>query len=85
VAFEFTAGPRTAYTVEQQALAMFASLQQIPATTRAGDCMLWSGASLSAICTIGGAGTQTDSQPNCAGASTIDEGAQFLATFGAHP
>ena len=92
VALQF-APPYASSTDEQRkhnfgayALATFGISSGIPQSQVYGDCMCYTSqecGQINAACHIGGAGTAVNTQ-FCGGAATMDEGAQFLAAFGAH-
>lgn len=78
------------HTFATLAVAMFAIEAGIPGSNVAQDCMCYAGAScpatLTAPCTIGGAGIAIDSLLPCAATgTTMNEGAAFLAAYGPHP
>ncbi|HTJ41987.1 MAG TPA: hypothetical protein VL463_07805 [Kofleriaceae bacterium] len=69
------------------AVSLFGMSHDVSMSTVAADCMCFAAGTcttLSAACTIGGAGTTVDTTYyNCAGAATFDENAAFVAAFGA--
>ncbi len=78
------------HLASSNAIAMFGLFAAIPATANPGDCMCYSETpciekqmTMSSACTIGGAGTPISVVPTCPTTlTTVDENAEFLATFG---
>ena len=74
----------------QQIVAMLGIVHTIPQSTKAQDCLCYANptgcGTLSGPCTIGGAGTPVYSAQACDTTQTVmDENAEWLQVFGAHP
>ncbi|HEU0032053.1 MAG TPA: hypothetical protein VFQ53_15575 [Kofleriaceae bacterium] len=83
IGFGFLANMFDTNRLASSTIALFGITGGVPTSTKDGDCMCLSCATLTAPCTLGGAGTPID--PLCGRSGTLDIAGMFLAVYGPRP